>query len=72
MPLPQALWWFSVALAVAAGIVYVIGLVRRWRPGENGKPAWAREPGRFTEPWTLGSFVLIVAAIIAQAAARML
>ena len=66
------LWWFSVGLAIAAAIVYGVGLVRRWRPGVGGKPAWASEPGRFNEPWTMISFALIVAAIMAQAAARML
>lgn len=72
MTLPSLLWWFSVALAVASAVVYGVGLVRRWRPGEGGRPAWASEPGRFSEPWTMISFALIIAAVMAQAAARML
>lgn len=72
MPLNLLLWYLSVGLAICAAIVYGVGLVRRWRPGEGGKPAWASEPGRFTEPWSVISFALIIAAIMAQAAARML
>ena len=72
MSLPIVLWWLSVALAVAAAIVYGIGVTRRWRPGEDGRPAWASEPARFSEPWSAISFGLIMTAILAQAAARML
>jgi hypothetical protein len=65
------LWWLSILLAIAGAIVYAVGVVRRWRPGAGGKPAWASEPGRFMEPWTMISFALILAAIMAQAVARM-
>jgi hypothetical protein len=61
----------SLALAAAAIAVYAFGLWRRWRP-KDGKPAWAAEPQRFREPWTAAAFGLVMMAVLAQAASRLL
>jgi hypothetical protein len=72
MTLPQILWWLSILAAAAAFGVYGAGVWRRWRKGADGRPAWASEPSRFTEPWTAAAFALVLVAIVLQVLARTL